>query len=137
LAEFGERRNGSANGGGCDSAPDGGAVEAQELRWRSTRCTFCRNADRGRRPAAAQAVARELQRGRGAGLKRNEDSYLDTGSGQPRLLPWSGDYADYHRVDGMFVPHHFIGYWHIDGQRIPYVDFTLETPECDVRDPFS
>lgn len=65
------------------------------------------------------------------------DRYFDSGSGQPRLLPWSGDYADYRRVAGLLVPHHFIGYWHVDGQRIPYVDFTLETPEYDVRDPFS
>lgn len=65
------------------------------------------------------------------------ERYLDTGSGEPRLLPWSGDYADYRRVDGLLVPHHFIGYWHVDGQRIPYVDFILETPEYDVREPFS
>jgi hypothetical protein len=63
--------------------------------------------------------------------------YLDTGSGEPRLLPWSGDYADYRRVDGLLVPHHFVGYWHVDGQRIPYVDFILETPEYDVSEPFS
>ena len=72
------------------------------------------------------------------GLPRSfqADRYLDTGSGQPRLLPWSGDYADYRRVSGMLVPHHFIGYWHVDGQRIAYVDFVLETPQYDVRDPF-
>jgi hypothetical protein len=65
------------------------------------------------------------------------ERYLDTGSGEPRLLPWSGDYADYRRVGGLLVPHHFSGYWHVDGQRIPYVDFILETPEYDVREPFS
>jgi hypothetical protein len=65
------------------------------------------------------------------------DRYFDTGSGQPRLLPWSGDYADYRRVDGLLVPHHFVGYWHVDGQRVPYVDFILEKPEYDVREPFS
>ena len=72
------------------------------------------------------------------GLPRSfqADRHLDTGSGQPRLLPWSGDYADYRRVSGMLVPHHFIGYWHVDGQRIAYVDFVLETPQYDVRDPF-
>lgn len=65
------------------------------------------------------------------------ERYFDTGSGEPRLLPWSGDYADYRRVDGLLVPHHFIGYWHVDGQRIAYVDFILETPEYDVREPFT
>jgi uncharacterized protein DUF6544 len=64
------------------------------------------------------------------------DRYMDTGEGEARLLPWSGDYEDYRRVDGLLVPHHFIGYWHVDGQRIPYVDFVLETPEYDVREPF-
>jgi hypothetical protein len=34
------------------------------------------------------------------------------------------------------VPHHFIGYWHVDGQRIPYVDFLIDTPEYDVREAF-
>jgi hypothetical protein len=62
--------------------------------------------------------------------------YLDTGTGEPKLLPWSGDYEDYRTVNGLLVPHHFIGYWHLDGQRIPYVDFVLETPEYDVQEPF-
>jgi hypothetical protein len=64
------------------------------------------------------------------------DRFLDTGTGQPKILPWSGDYGDYRPVGGLLVPHHFIGYWHFDGQRIPYVDFLLETPEYDVREPF-
>jgi hypothetical protein len=64
------------------------------------------------------------------------DRFLDTGTDEPRLLPWSGDYEDYRRVNGLLVPHHFIGYWHVDGQRIAYVDFSLETPEYDVREPF-
>lgn len=64
------------------------------------------------------------------------DRFLDTGTGQPKLLPWSGDYEDYRQVGGLLVPHHFIGYWHVDGQRIPYVDFLLETPEYDVRQAF-
>ncbi|HTV19248.1 MAG TPA: DUF6544 family protein [Polyangiaceae bacterium] len=73
------------------------------------------------------------------GLARSfhSERYLDTGAGEPRLLPWSGDYDDYRRVHGLLVPHHFVGYWHVDGERIPYVDFTLEPPEYDVRDPFS
>jgi hypothetical protein len=73
------------------------------------------------------------------GLPRSfqADRYLDTGSGEPRLLPWSGDYADYRWVQGLLIPHHFVGYWHVDGQRVPYVDFVLETPEYDVREPFS
>jgi hypothetical protein len=72
------------------------------------------------------------------GLPRSfrAERYLDTGSGEPRLLPWSGDYEDYRRVNGLLVPHHFIGYWHVDGQRIAYVDFLLETPEYDVREPY-
>jgi hypothetical protein len=64
------------------------------------------------------------------------DRFMDTGTGQPKLLPWSGDYEDYRQVGGLLVPHHFIGYWHVDGRRIPYVDFLLETPEYDVREPF-
>jgi hypothetical protein len=73
------------------------------------------------------------------GLPRSfqADRYLDTGAGQPRRLPWSGDYDDYRRVDGVLVPHHFVGYWHVGGQHIAYVDFILETPEYDVREPFS
>lgn len=73
------------------------------------------------------------------GLPRSfhAERYLDTGSGAPRLLPWSGDYADYRRVDGLLVPHHFVGYWHVDGRRVPYVDFILETPEYDALEPFS
>jgi hypothetical protein len=59
------------------------------------------------------------------------DRYLDTGKGQPELRPWSGDYTDYREVAGLLVPHRFIGYWHIDGQRVPYADFLVETPEYD------
>jgi hypothetical protein len=72
------------------------------------------------------------------GLSRSfrAERYMDTGTGEPKLLPWSGDYADYRRVNGLLVPHHFIGYWHVDGQRIPYVDFLLETPKYNVREPF-
>jgi len=36
----------------------------------------------------------------------------------------------------MLVPHHFMGYWHVDGERIPYVDFRLDPPEYDVQRPF-
>jgi hypothetical protein len=57
------------------------------------------------------------------------DRYLDTGNGRSEVRPWSGEYEDYREVDGMIVPHHFIGYWHINGQRIAYVDFLLERPE--------
>lgn len=67
----------------------------------------------------------------------HSERYLDTGSGQPRLLPWSGEYGDYRQVDGVLVPHRFIGYWHLDGQRVPYADFTVEKLEYDVREPFS
>jgi hypothetical protein len=72
------------------------------------------------------------------GLARSfsADRYLDSGAGEPKLLPWSGDYEDYRAVDGLLVPHHFIGYWHVAGERIPYVDFVLETPEYDVREPY-
>jgi hypothetical protein len=72
------------------------------------------------------------------GLPRSfhAERYLDTGHGAPRLLPWSGDYDDYRRVGGLLVPHHLVGYWHLDGERIPYVDFWIETPEYDVREPF-
>jgi hypothetical protein len=72
------------------------------------------------------------------GLARSfsAERYLDTGAGEPRLLPWSGDYKDYRSVNGLLVPHHFIGFWHVEGERIPYVDFVLDTPEYDVREPF-
>jgi uncharacterized protein DUF6544 len=72
------------------------------------------------------------------GLPRafSSERYMDDGTGSPRLLPWSGDYEDYRQVDGLLVPHHFIGYWHVDGQRIAYVDFVLETPQYDVPEPF-
>jgi hypothetical protein len=72
------------------------------------------------------------------GLPRSfrAERFFDTGSGEPKLLPWSGNYEDYRRVSGLLVPHHIIGYWHVDGQPIPYVDFLLDTPEYDVREPF-
>lgn len=72
------------------------------------------------------------------GLPRSFSSerYLDDGNGPPRLLPWSGDYEDYRSVDGLLVPHHFIGYWHVAGERIAYVDFELEAPQYDVPEPF-
>jgi hypothetical protein len=72
------------------------------------------------------------------GLARSfsAERYLDSGAGAPRLLPWSGDYEDYRAVNGLLVPHHFIGYWHVAGERIAYVDFVLETPEYDVREPY-
>jgi hypothetical protein len=72
------------------------------------------------------------------GLPRSfsAERYMDDGKSSPRLLPWSGDYEDYRTVDGLLVPHHFIGYWHVDGERIAYVDFVLEPPQYDVPEPF-
>jgi hypothetical protein len=72
------------------------------------------------------------------GLPRafHADRYYDTGKGQPELRPWSGDYLDYRTVDGLLMPFHYLGYWHVDGQRIAYVDFELETPEIDATAPF-
>jgi hypothetical protein len=64
------------------------------------------------------------------------DRYMDSGKGAPRLLPWSGDYADYRSVGGLLVPHHFIRYWHVHGQRVPYVDFVLEPPQYDMPEPY-
>jgi hypothetical protein len=64
------------------------------------------------------------------------ERYFDTGTGRPELRPWSGSYTDYRKVDGMLIPHHFIGYWHVDGERVPYVDFELDPPEYDVAAPF-
>lgn len=64
------------------------------------------------------------------------DRYFDTGDGRAELRPWSGEYADYRAVAGLLVPHRFVGYWHVDGQRIPYVDFLLEPPEYDAKAPF-
>jgi hypothetical protein len=61
---------------------------------------------------------------------------MDSGKGAPRLLPWSGDYADYRSVGGLLVPHHFIRYWHVHGQRVPYVDFVLEPPQYDMPEPY-
>jgi uncharacterized protein DUF6544 len=62
--------------------------------------------------------------------------YFDAGRGTPELRPWSGEYEDYRPAGGMLVPHRFLGYWHVGGERVPYVDFTLETPEYDVASPF-
>jgi len=64
------------------------------------------------------------------------ERYFDAGEGQPELRSWSGDYRDYREVEGMLVPHHFVGYWHVDGKRIPYADFHLEAPQYDVAIPF-
>lgn len=46
---------------------------------------------------------------------------------------WSDE--NYRRVNALLPPHHVIGHWHIDGQRVPYVDFLLKTPEY-VPEPF-
>jgi hypothetical protein len=72
------------------------------------------------------------------GLPRSfsAERYFDSGRGPAKLLPWSGEYQDYRQVDGLLVPHHFIGYWHVEGERIPHVDFQLEAPEYDVPRPF-
>jgi hypothetical protein len=72
------------------------------------------------------------------GLPRafHSERYYDTGAGKPELRPWSGDYLDYRQVEGLLVPFHYLGYWHVDGQRVPYVDFELETPEIDATAPF-
>jgi hypothetical protein len=50
---------------------------------------------------------------------------------------WSMFWSDenYRRVNALLPPHHVIGHWHIDGQRVPYVDFLLKTPEY-VPEPF-
>ena len=56
--------------------------------------------------------------------------------GEPRLLPWSGDYADYRKVGGLLVPHRFTGYCHVDGERIAYADFQVQTLEYDVAQAF-
>lgn len=64
------------------------------------------------------------------------DRYFDSGRGKARLNPWSGDYADYRKISGMLVPHRFLGYWHVEGRPIPYVDFQLEPPEYDEHRPF-
>lgn len=64
------------------------------------------------------------------------DRFLDTGSGAPTLTPWSGEYADYRKAAGYWVPHHFVGYWHLTGRRVPYADFRLHTPEYDAVGPF-
>jgi hypothetical protein len=64
------------------------------------------------------------------------DRFLDTGSGTPELLPWSGEYDDYREVAGYWVPHRFVGYWHRAGERIPYADFRLHTPEYEPEGTF-
>jgi uncharacterized protein DUF6544 len=64
------------------------------------------------------------------------ERYFDAGHGEAQLLPWSGDYADYRSASGLLVPHRFIGYWHVEGRRVPYVDFELETPQYDPPGPF-
>jgi uncharacterized protein DUF6544 len=64
------------------------------------------------------------------------ERYFDAGRGTPELKPWSGDYEDYRAAGGMLVPHRFVGYWHVGDERVPYVDFRLETPEYGVAAPF-
>jgi hypothetical protein len=62
--------------------------------------------------------------------------YFDPGRGTPELREWSGDYEDYRSAGGMLVPHRFVGYWHAGEERVPYVDFRLDTPEYDLAAPF-
>jgi uncharacterized protein DUF6544 len=66
----------------------------------------------------------------------SSERYLDTGAGRPELRTWSGEYADYRAVAGLLVPHRLLGYWNVDGRRVPYVDFVLDAPEYNVRTPF-
>lgn len=72
----------------------------------------------------------------GLPLSFSADRYYDTGKGRAELQPWSGEYRDYREVDGILVPHRFIGYWHVVTGRIPYVDFQLEPPQFDAAAPF-
>jgi hypothetical protein len=73
---------------------------------------------------------------RGLPRRFSAERYRDTGHGDAVLSLWSGEYADYRRVHGWLVPHHFIGYWHEGHQRLPYADFVIEAPEYDVVESF-
>lgn len=64
------------------------------------------------------------------------DRYRDLGGGRSVLTPWSGECADYREVEGMLAPHRLVAYWHLDGQRIPYVRFLVEWLEYDATAPF-
>lgn len=59
------------------------------------------------------------------------ERYLDDGTGPPELTPWSGTFADYREVAGALVPHRFLAEWHVDGTRVPYVDFVLGPPSYE------
>ena len=85
----------------------------------------------------AQAVEGVFEFGAdGLPLSFSADRYYDTGKGRAELKPWSGEYRDYREVDGLVVPHRFIGYWHVGKERVPYVDFQLEPPQFDAAAPF-
>jgi hypothetical protein len=72
-----------------------------------------------------------------SGLPRrfDADRYRDTGRGAAVRARWSGEYADYRRVNGWLIPHRLVGYWHEGAERLPYADFVLEAPEYDVLQP--
>lgn len=64
------------------------------------------------------------------------DRNRDLGGGRSVLTPWSGECAEYREVDGLLVPHQMVAYWHVDGQRIPYVRFLVEKLEFDATAPY-
>jgi hypothetical protein len=56
--------------------------------------------------------------------------------GDTTQLPWVGRFAQYQRRQGMLVPLVAEVSWVVDGQRIPYARFTVQTLEYDPVGPF-
>lgn len=71
----------------------------------------------------------------GAPIRISADRVRDV-DGRGVLTPWSVQNSDFRWERGMRVPHRSIVYWHIDGKRTPYADFTLQRIDYDATTPF-
>jgi hypothetical protein len=63
------------------------------------------------------------------------DRFRDDGS-RPVSTPWTGEFSDYAEVEGFLVPRRVVSYWHIEGRRIPVLQFEVDRIEFDVTEPF-
>jgi hypothetical protein len=59
------------------------------------------------------------------------ERYRDIGGGKAVLTPFIGEYGDFRHVDGVLVPHQVNGYWILDGERVPFARFRVESLEYD------